>query len=118
MPVLDRITPAPACLVIDLSEAEKDIYRGCGWKLARFVDDKLVELFNYMNVADRPTVEETANDALAVAVEWLKSAEGETWLVMCSCYQLCEPFRIRLDDAASLARLARITGDTFAEAEE
>ena len=113
MSVLNRITQAPACDVIDLSEAEKDIYRGAGWKLARFVDDRLSGFFDPLDVDYRQDPQVMADEAIEAAIAWLANAEGEVWLVMCSGYQLCEPRRIRLNDASSLAYMARVFADVF-----
>lgn len=108
MQVIDRIEQAQACKVINLTEAEKDIYNGSGWKLARFVDCKLVGFFDPMNTTYQDDAEATANEALEDATAWLASAEGEVWLVMCSAYQLCEPRRVTLTDASSIAKMARV----------
>ena len=116
MSVTDRIEQAPACHVINLTESEKDIYSGAGWKLARFVDDRLVGLFDPMDTESREDVQAMVDEAIEHATEWLANSEGETWLVMCSCYQLCEPQRITLTDASALARMARVIGEQLAEA--
>lgn len=109
--VQDRIEQPPACEVINLSEAEKDIYSGAGWKLARFVNGQLVGLFDPAEVEYREDVQTMADAALENATAWIANAEGEVWLVLCSCYQLCEPRRITLTDASALARLARAIGE-------
>ena len=111
MNVIDRIEQAPACEVINLTEAEKNIYSGAGWNLARFVDGTLVELFDPSNVKYRDDQQAEADEALENATAWLSNAAGEVWLVMCSCYQLCEPRRITLTDASGLAKLARAIGE-------
>lgn len=115
MNVQDRIEKAPACEVINLTEAEKDIYNGAGWKLARFVDGALVGLFDPTEVEYREDVQAMADEALENATAWLANAEGEVWLVMCSSYQFCEPRRITLTDAAALAKLARVIGESLAD---
>lgn len=111
MNVEDRIEQAPSCEVINLTDAEKAIYSGAGWKLARFVDGQLVALFDPAEVEYREDVQTMADEALENATAWLANAKGEVWLVMCSCYQLCEPRRIRWGDAAAFARLARVIGE-------
>ncbi len=111
MKVKDRIEQVPACEAINLSQAEKDIYTGAGWKLARFVDGALVQLFDPTEVDYREDIQDMADEALENAKVWLANADGEVWLVMCSCYQLCEPRRITMTDASALARLARVIGE-------
>lgn len=113
MDVKDRIEQAPACEVINLTEAEKDIYSGGGWKLARFVDGQLVGLFDPTQVEYREDVQAMADEALENATAWIANAEGEVWLAMCSCYQLCEPRRITLTDASALAKMARVFGEAL-----
>lgn len=114
MSVQSRIEQAPACEIIKLTDAEKDIYSGAGWKLARFVDGQLVGLFDPAEVGYREDVQAMADEALENATAWIANAEGEVWLVMCSCYQLCEPRRITLTDASALARMARVFGEALA----
>lgn len=111
MRVESRIEQAPACQVINLTEAEKDLYAGCGQKLARFVNGQLVGFFDPLEVVCQEDTEAMANEALENAIAWLANAEGEVWLVMCSCYQLCDPRRITLTDASALAYMARVFGE-------
>lgn len=111
MNVSDRIEQAPACEVINLTDAEKYIYSGAGWKLARFVDGLLVGFFDPADTEYREDMQAMADEAFENATAWLANADGEVWLVMCSCYQLCEPRRITLTDASSLAKMA----NAFAE---
>ena len=106
MNVIDRIESAPACEVINLTEAEKEIYKRAGWKFARFKEGSLVEFFDHTEMTN-------IDDALAHAVDWIARGEGEFWLVMCSCYQLCEPGQVMLNDASAIARMARIFGELF-----
>jgi len=115
MLVQSRIEQAAACTVINLTEAEKDIYNGAGWKLARFVEGKLVGFFDPMDTTYQDDTDAMANEALEDATAWLASAEGEVWLVMCSCYQLCEPRRITLTDASAIAKMARVFGEQMEE---
>lgn len=115
MNVKDRIEQAPACEVINLTEAEKDLYTGAGWKLARFVDGTLAGFFDPMEVESRDDVQAMADEAIENATAWFANAEGDVWLVMCSCYQLCEPRRIALTDASGLARMARVFAEQFME---
>ena len=111
MTVTDRIEQASACKVIILTEAEKNLYTGAGWKLARFVEGQLVGFFDPMETEYREDVQAMVIDALENATAWLANAESEVWLVMCSCYQLCDPRRIMLNDASSLAYMARMIGE-------
>lgn len=111
MKVQERIKKYPACEAIDLTEGEKDIYSGAGWKLARFVDGNLVEFFDPTEVKYREDAQEMTDEAIKNALAWLANAKGEVWLVLCSCYQLCEPRRITLTDAGALAHLARVIGE-------
>ncbi|MEW6314648.1 MAG: hypothetical protein AB1513_11515 [Pseudomonadota bacterium] len=111
MNVTSRIEQAQACEVINLTEAEKDIYSGSGWKLARFVNGQLAELFNPTDVEYKDDAQAMADEALDKSLAWIANAEGEVWLVMCSCCQLCEPRRITLTDASAMARLARAIGE-------
>lgn len=115
MSITNRIEQAPACEVINLTEAEKNLYTGAGWKLARFVDGQLVGFFDPLETAYREDVQAMADEALENATAWLANAEGEVWLVMCSCYQLCEPRRITLTDAFALAHMARVFGEAMGE---
>ncbi len=132
MSVQSRIEQAPACTVINLTEAEKDIYNGAGWKLARFIEGTLVELFDpaLLEYPREYNKQEMANAAVHSAVTWLKNIEsgntaqsytnverdgGDVWLVMCSSYQLCEPIRITLTDASALAKMARAFGEALEE---
>lgn len=120
MSVANRIEQAPACEVIRISEAEQAAYGGAGWHLARFVAGRLEELFD--PTADVPWSEDTqamADQAGQSAIAWLKAAwaapDTETWLVMCSCMELCEPRRIDPHDASGLARMMRVIGEALAE---
>ena len=115
MDIADRIERAPACDVINLAEAEKDVYRGSGWKLARFENGVLVEFFDPMETPYSEDVEAMANASIGAAVSWLSSAPGEVWLVMCSGYQLCQPQRVTLSDPSSLAAMARVFGEQLLE---
>jgi hypothetical protein len=111
--VSDRIKQSPVCEFIDLFEQEKNIYSGSGWKLARFENEKLAGFFDPMNVEWNSDVQAMADEALKAATAWLANAQGETWLVMCSCYQLCEPRRVSLRDPMSLAHMVRVFADQF-----
>jgi hypothetical protein len=108
MSVLSRIEQAPACEVINLTEAEKNIYTGCGWKLARFENAVLVGFFDPQNVPYQGDEKAMAKEAVDSAIAWLANADGDVWLVMCSCYQLCAPRKISLTDAGALAKMARV----------
>lgn len=111
--VADRIEQAPACAIINLDEEERGIYTGAGWKLARFVDGRLRGFFDPMNIPSEPDVQRMADAAVEAAITWLANAEGEVWLAMCSCGQLCEPRRVTFTDAAALARMARVFAEQF-----
>lgn len=108
--VSDRIDHTGACPVIDLTEAEKDLYRGAGWRLARFEGGILMGLFNPADVEYQANTQAMAEESVDAATAWLANAVGEVWLVLCSAYQLCEPRRIAFDDPASMAHLARVIG--------
>lgn len=111
MNVIDRIEQAPACEVINLSETEKDLYTGAGWKLARFENGTLTGFFDPQDVPYHEDPQQQADEAVEAATAWLANARGEIWLVMCSCYQLCEPRQIVPTDASALARMARVFGE-------
>lgn len=113
--VSDRIEQAPACQVINLTEEESTLYTGAGSRLARFVDGRLVELFDLANVELKEDVQAMADAAARGAMEWLATAQGEVWLVLCSCYQLCDPRRISLRDASSIAHMLRVVGEALAD---
>ncbi len=113
MTMRNRIEQAPACEVINLTTEEEDLYHGCGWAIAGFANGKLQDL-RYLG---KVVIEEGA-DREEVAMKFALSqlneviANGqEPWLVMCSCYQLCEPRPLALDDAGSIAALARSAGE-------
>ena len=117
--VNSRIKQAPACEVIDLEDHEDDIYNGAGWRLARFVDGKLEELFNPLDHAyERDMLSETATEALTASIRWANETEGEIWMVMCSCRQLCEPERLLQTDATGWAKFGRRLGDALIEMDE
>lgn len=96
------------CDVIDLTQEEKHLYTGAGQRIARFKDGTLIELWNPGQLPYRDNVQEMADETIKKALEFIQSNQGEYWLVMCSGYQLCEPYPIILNDASSLARMARI----------
>lgn len=83
MNIVDRIVQASACEVINLSDAEKVIYNGSGWKLARFVDNCLVKFFDPMEIEFLEDAQAMTNKALKKATVWIANADGEVWLVMC-----------------------------------
>lgn len=115
MNITDRIEHAPACDFINLTESEKDIYRGSGWKLARFVNSKLIDFFDPMETEYLEDVQAMADEAIENATAWIANTEGEVWLVMCSGYQLCEPRHITLKDASALAKMARVFAEQMDE---
>jgi hypothetical protein len=120
MTINDRITrPDYAiCDIIELSEAEKENYNGCGWHIAQFQNGELVSLLNLLDVTYTEDLEKAANEILAIAILWMKAKKrGEYCLVMCSGYQLCEPVQLNIADAASVAYLGRRIGEILLEAE-
>lgn len=125
MGTIDRIEQDTDGKVINLTDTEKDIYTGSGWKLARFVDGQLVEFFDpiLLEYPREYDAQEIADGAIRSAIVWLKNIEsgnaarsytngqrdgGEAWLVMCSDYQLCAPCRVTLNDAVALEHMAQI----------
>ncbi len=113
--VSDRIEQVSTCSVIKLKVQERDLYTGAGWKLARFVDGVLVDFFDPQDTEWSSDTQVMIDEANEAALTWLASSNGETWLVFCSCYTLCEPRRIELDDASALAHMVRIFGEQFIE---
>lgn len=53
--------------MINLSDAEKEICNGSRWKLARFVDDFLVEIFDQMEIEFLEDAQAMVNKALEKA---------------------------------------------------
>lgn len=114
--VESRIEMSGACPVINLTEGEKDLYSGSGWKLARFEDGVLAGFFDPQDVPSwQASAQAMASKAVEAGQAWLANAKGEVWLGMCSGYQLCKPRRISMKDASSLAHMARIFGEVFAD---
>lgn len=111
MNVIERIEQAPACQVINLTETEKNIYNGAGWRLAQFINGKLINLFDPAEVEYNSDAQTMADVALNDSINWIKHLDGEAWLVTCSGYQLCNPRRITLTDAAAVSALARAIGE-------
>jgi len=93
--------------VIDLDGAEKDVYTGAGWMLARFVDARLVALFDPLDFVGTDDLE---HDAKVTAAEALKFADepGDYVTTMCSSYQLCEVTPFDPKNVADVARLTRL----------
>jgi hypothetical protein len=108
MSVVHRIEKASDCEIIKLKDREKHLYTGCGWKIARFENSDLVEFFEPKNVSFKTSISDMANDAIDNAQKWLKKSTGETWLVMCSCYELSEPRQILMNDVSSLAKMCSV----------
>ena len=115
MLVQSRITRATSCDVINLTEAEKLHYAGSGWKLARFVNGCLVDFFDPMGIEYRDNVKSMTCVAIDNAVSWIAGNDGEVWLVMCSCYQLCHPRQVTLTDVSAIAYMARVFSEQFTE---
>ena len=103
MQVAERIEQASACEVINLNDDEKYIYTGSGWKLARFEDGKLAGFYDPAETIYNSNTQEMVNEMTGNMTAWLANAVGEVWLVMCSCYQLCEPRRVALTGEYSVA---------------
>jgi len=112
MNVIERIEQAPACEVINLTDAEKTIYSGAGWKVARFVGGELAALFDPCDVPHSENTQEMTGEAMLRVLEWMKEP-GEYWLVQCSAYQLCEPRKLSIGNT-SYAHMARMFGEQFA----
>ena len=115
MAISFRVEQAPACAVINLLDEERHFYTGSGWKLARFEKDRLVGFFDPLEIPYAEDTQAQTQAAIEAALAWIESSVGEVWLVMCSCYQLCEPRRIALDDAAALAHMVRVFGEQAAD---
>lgn len=106
-PVAARVEQATACKIISLKESEKDIYTGAGLRLARFDSGELVKLF-----APDPPYDSEGNPDIPAMIHaiagWMheNSSGGSTeiWLVSCSCYELCDPRRVTLDDIEYINR--------------
>lgn len=110
MSVRSRIQCVHCCEVINLTESEKDIYKGSGVKFARFKDCVLVELIDPLQTPDEhlESVQQITRASVAYCVALLNSPGVELWLVMCSCYQLCDPRRIMPDDPAGIATISHV----------
>ncbi len=108
MDVLSRIELSATCAVINLWESERAIFSGAGWKLARFEDARLVEIYDPSGLPYLGDMQAMADNALAAASAWLATAEGETFLVLCCAHQLLMPRPIALGDPASLANMSRL----------
>lgn len=108
MNVADRIEQGFGYTSISLSAPESSLYQHPGYRLAHFEDGELVEFFDPMDFTD-PV------HALTGAIAWLQQNTGETWLVLCSGYTLCEPQRLLLDDSASLTHLAEVIHQAFTD---
>ena len=122
--VKNRLEQADTCQVIKLNDLEKKVYSGCGWKIAAFNKNaELTQLHGLDEYAwrSREKFNDTVTRATKVACDKAKefTSQGlDTWLVMCSAYELCEPVRIDPNDAASVAKIARIIGDELEETQE
>lgn len=97
--VQDRIKISEiGCEFIDLTEEEKEanIYHGCGLMLASFINNRLVELFDPLEIKRNSGGEVDVELTYTTATNWIKKylAQNPTtqiYKVMYSCYQLCEP---------------------------
>lgn len=115
MDVAERIESAPAGQVIHLSAAEKTLCGESGWKLARFENAQLVGFFDPRDVQWQDEAQAMADETFEAATAWLAHASGDVWLVLCSTAQLCEPRRIRMNDAAAIAHMARVFGEQIGD---
>lgn len=116
MSIKNRITQPQGylCPVIQLTDAEKKAhYTGAGLKIARFENGELQGFFDPLTLPYNADTEAAANEALHAAIAWLANAKdhGETWLVMCSGGELCDPEPV---DILSAAKIGRAFGDMFA----
>lgn len=78
-------------------DMEDKIYHGCGRVLASFKHGKLTDLFyahGYNNAW-------TATDE---AVKWAKGRR-DVWLAEASCYTLCNPRKVNVNDSDDRARI-------------
>ena len=120
--VSHRIEKAPACNVINLTESEKEVYRGAGWQIAAFKNEELSQIHSlddYEYIPQEVKKKETVQRATKHNLDKLKQLESagfDCWLVMASCYQLCEPARISSSDALSAAKIARRIGEELTNA--
>ena len=108
MNVIERIENTSGYSAISLTAIEAELYKHAGYRLAQFEDGELIELFDPLEF-DGPV------HALTGAIEWIKAHTGETWLVMCSGFALCEPHHLIADDPASLKCLAEVIHQAFAD---
>ena len=97
--------------LIKVSKAEADVYDGSGWKLARFSNGLLTGFFDPLDMPYQEDLQAAADAAKDAATVYIANAErdgAETWLVMCSCYELCLPRRVSLKspDAGAWAAMA------------
>ncbi|MCW8329882.1 hypothetical protein MD588_13805 [Photobacterium sp. SDRW27] len=108
--VKDRIESTPSGHIIKLTEDESKLYPGSGWKIARFEDGHLEELFD-LTIAQQQEVQAKIDATL----EWAKNAKGELWSVMCSCDELVgpEPFSPSSTDDIALLQYRLSENDTF-----
>ena len=83
---------------INFDDTELNVYSGCGWNLAHFVDGKLQKLFPI----DSATTEETMIES---SLQFLKDNPEDTWLGMCSCCQFVSPLRLDPNNFNSLRSL-------------
>jgi hypothetical protein len=115
MDISNRIVESGTCPVIKLSEPEKDVYSGSGWKIARFVDGTLVDFFDPLDRPYNPDTETMVNEAFNAGRAWMERNKGEHWLVMCSGYELCEPRKLTLSDVESFAQMAHVFWETLSD---
>ena len=90
----NRIEKNEYCKYIDLTEKEKELYKSCGWHIARFVDGDLKELYS---LSDFPADFSEGDIVMTVFNRTLRT-EGEHWLVMCSDFSLCHPYKLNMDN--------------------
>lgn len=108
MTVLDRIEYTRGYPAISLTPSEQELYEHAGYRLANFSDGKLVEFFDPMEF-DSPV------HALQGAIEWMERHDGETCLVLCSGFALCEPQLLKPNEPATLKHLAEVVHQGFSD---
>ena len=114
--MLDRIEQTETCSLVNLTDSEKQVYKGAGWQITAFKNEELVSvhpLNDYAYISGE-SFDAEVRRATSHNTDKLKQLEADgfdCWLVMASGYQLCDPVRIASDDALSVAKIARIIGE-------
>ena len=100
--------------VIDLDQSEQEVYRGAGWMLARFVNSRLVALFDFGDFIETDDLEHDTKVIAATALAFA-AEPGDYATTMCSSYQLCEVTAFNPKNVADVARLTRLIFDASME---